>query len=80
MRSAFVTTDNLAELLEWNCVLRGCPEDRVGRHLEPFFEARKLAQEGNLSAMAPYFARQTLQTLRHEDEVWSKYLRLVRGA
>ena len=80
MRSAFVTTDNLGELLEWNCVLRGCPEDRVGRHLEPFFEARKLAQKGNQSAMAPYFARQTLEALRHEDEVWSKYLSLVRGA
>ena len=29
LRSAFVTKGNLASLLEWNCVLRGCPEATV---------------------------------------------------
>lgn len=83
MRSAFVTKDNLAELLNWNCVLRGCPEDRVGRHIESFFESRSKAIKGNEVALTyfygTYFARKELQALRHEDEVWAKYLKLVLG-
>ena len=83
MRSAFVTKSNLAELLNWNCVLRRCPEDRVGRHVEPFFDARAKALKGDAASLThfygTYFARKELQALRHEDEVWSKYLKLVLG-
>lgn len=79
MRSAFVTKENLERLLEWNCVLRACPEEVVAGNVKSFFNARKRALSGEERALDDYFVRGRLMELRSEDEVWTKYLRLVEG-
>lgn len=78
MRSAFLTRDNLARLLDWNCVLRLCPEDEVEGNVPSFFEVRSRAEE-EPQALDAFRVRSQLMALRNEDEIWSKYCRVMMG-
>ena len=78
LRSAFVTKGNLASLLEWNCVLRGCPEATVSGNVVEFFEARARSRE-DPQGLEQFRVRKELVTLRSEENIWEQYLEILRG-
>ena len=75
-RSAFMTAENAASLLDRNCVLRKQEDCDIPGNVESFFAARRRAVEEECSApMAPFRIRTDLMKMRDAETVWQAYWR-----
>lgn len=81
-RSTFLTTANLRDLREWNCVIkdRKIPRDLAPGNAEEFFAAVSAARAADSDkALDRFRVRSALEKQLSADAVWGRYLKLGKG-
>lgn len=80
MRSAFLTIENAARLVEYNCVIRTIPPEYVLGNVEAFFAARELVLSGAVpKALESFRVREHMKTLVDAEVVTKRYITLITG-
>lgn len=79
-RAVFADSNNLADLIEWNCVITKLPEALVPNNSDEFLNAKRNAEKlGNSRLLDAYRVRDILMELRNVDKIYSEYLQILLG-